>query len=648
MIVGTAGHIDHGKTSLVKALTGIDTDRLQEEKARGITIDLGFAYRPLPSGDILGFVDVPGHEKLIHNMLAGATGIDYVLLAIAADDGPMPQTREHLAILDLLGLTKGVVALTKIDLVDAVRVNAAEDEIRALLCGSGLAGAEIVRVSVISGEGIENLTRNLLEAAGGGLARQASGNFRLAVDRCFTLSGIGTVVTGTVFSGRVQTGDKLTVSPAGLPVRVRSIHAQNRAAERGISGQRCALNLAGAGLEKSDIKRGDWVLAAASHAPSDRFDGRFRLLAGEGRPLRHWTPVHVHIGAVDVGGRIAVLEGETIAPGETSLVQLVLDKPIAALNGDRFVIRDQSAQRTIGGGRIIDPLPPARGRRKEERLAVLQALENDLPAEALRELLAMSTGAGVNLAWFTQIRNLSEEEKELLGQQVDVVRVTEAGKTSSFTPGQWQAYQAHALEAISDGQQRSPDSPGMTLENLRRITPVKLSLPVLSAVVNGLLAERRVARDGPYLHLPGHQIRLSVLEQNLWEKISPRLQEAGKQPPRLPELAQHLRINEEQARQLLRRLARMGKLYQVGEDYFFMPGAIAELALKAQLLAQQHEGKRFTVGQYREATGISRHLSIPLLEFFDRVGFTLRIDDGRRIRRDYSEVFAVQRDEARA
>ena len=647
MIVGTAGHIDHGKTSLVKALTGVDTDRLQEEKARGITIDLGFAYRPLPSGEILGFVDVPGHEKLIHNMLAGATGIDYVLLVVAADGGPMPQTREHLAIVDLLGLTRGVVALTKTDLIDAARIGAAENEVRAMLSVTGLADIDIVPISTVRGSGVERLEQLLLEAAAQGSVRLASGNFRLAVDRCFTLPGIGTVVTGTVASGRVRVGDKLMVSPAGIPVRVRSLHAQNLAAEQGICGQRCALNLAGAGLEKSDIKRGDWLLAEASHLPTDRLDARFRLWAGETKPLRHWTPVHVHLGALDVGGRIAVLEGESIAPGASGLVQLVLDKPIGALCGDHFIIRDQSARRTLGGGQIIDPAPPRRGRRKVERLATLRALQSEAPAEALRTLLRDILGGGVDLDWFAQIRNLTEQESAALWADVGVVQVADSARTVGFTQAHWQSFQGPIVEALAAHQRRAPDSPGSTPESLRRSLPIKLSLPVLNAALRQLLAEKRVVRDGAYLHLPGHQIKLSVLEQKLWDKILPHLREAGRLPPRLIELAQQLRINEGQARVLLQRLSRMGRLYQVGEGYFFLPRAIAELAQQAQTLAQQQAGKRFTVGQFREATGVSRHLSIPLLEFFDGIGFTLRVEDGRRVRRDSGELFAGQGDEAR-
>ena len=377
MIVGTAGHIDHGKTSLVRALTGVDADRLKEEKARGITIDLGFAYMPAGDG-VIGFVDVPGHERLVHNMLAGASGIDFALLVVAADDGPMPQTREHLAILDLLGLTRGLVALTKADLVDPDRLAAARNETANALIGTGLDGAEIVAVSSATGAGVAALRARLEAAAAERSARPAGAPFRLAVDRSFTLPGAGTVVTGTVLAGSVAPGDHLVASPSGLAVRVRGLHAQNRVAERGGPGDRCALNLAGDGVSKDALRRGDMIVAPALHAPTDRIDARLRVLASEARPIGQWLPVHLHHGAAEVAARVVLL-GDPIAPGAEGLVQLVLDRPIAAAAGDRFVIRDTSAQRTIGGGAFLDLRAPARRRRSPERLAQLAAARHPRP-----------------------------------------------------------------------------------------------------------------------------------------------------------------------------------------------------------------------------------------------------------------------------
>ena len=333
MIVGTAGHIDHGKTALVRALTGIDTDRLKEEKARGITIDLGFAYLATRHGKTLGFVDVPGHEKFIHNMLAGAGGIDFVLLTVAADDGVMPQTREHLAIVDLLGVGRGIVALTKVDLVSPEQRQTVAAQIADALDGTALAGSEIVPVSSVSGEGLDALRERLFARAQAVESAAPKGRFRLAVDRSFSLTGVGTVVTGTVLSGTVAVADHVRISPSGMPARVRSIHAQNRAADRGQAGERCALNLAGDGIGKDAIRRGDMVLDPELHAPTDRIDATLRVLGSEPKPIAHWMPVRLHHAAAEVGARVVLLGEGPIAPGAQARIQLVLDRPVAAAAG---------------------------------------------------------------------------------------------------------------------------------------------------------------------------------------------------------------------------------------------------------------------------------------------------------------------------
>ncbi|MDX1376875.1 MAG: selenocysteine-specific translation elongation factor, partial [Burkholderiales bacterium] len=348
MIVATAGHVDHGKTSLVRALTGVDTDRLPEEKKRGLTIDLGFAYLPLAGAATIGFVDVPGHERFVHNMLSGVAGIDFALLVVAADDGPMPQTREHLAILDLLGVSQGAVALSKIDRVSEARVAEVRAALGTLLAPTGLAGAPIFPLSVVSDTGVGALKAHLEAAARALQPRAREGNFRLAVDRAFTIAGAGLVVTGTVVSGEVAVGDTVRALLAGEAARVRSIHAQNAAAGIGVAGERCALNLAGID-GKSPIERGDWIVAGTLPPAVRRFDARLRVLADEAGALAHWTPVHVHLGAADVTGRVAVLEGAGIAPGASGLVQLLLERPIGALGGDGFILRDQSSRRTLAG-----------------------------------------------------------------------------------------------------------------------------------------------------------------------------------------------------------------------------------------------------------------------------------------------------------
>ena len=416
MIIGTAGHIDHGKTALVKALTGIDADRLAEEKRRGITIDLGYAYT-----DAFGFVDVPGHERFVHTMLAGASGVDAALLVVALNDGVMPQTREHVQILQLLGIDRGVVALTKSDLAPARDAEVAS-QVNALLQKTALASAPLLPVSVVTGAGIEALRAALLSL--GPRQRDAELYPRLAIDRAFTLAGAGLVVTGTLVSGRIRVDDRLMLSPPGIELRVRGLHAQNRPAEQAAAGQRAALNVTGPRLSKDAVTRGDWVLHPAVHAPTTRFDVRLTLLAEESRALRADAPVHLHLGAAHVTARVAALDAERIEPGSTVLARLTLDRPIGALACDRLVLRDATATRTIGGGVVIDPFPPRRGRRAPERLAQLTALDQPDPADALRALLALAPGWTERVV-YVRSRNLSPAVQQSVQAAAPAVAVAD-------------------------------------------------------------------------------------------------------------------------------------------------------------------------------------------------------------------------------
>ena len=638
MIIGTAGHIDHGKTSLVKALTGVDTDRLKEEKARGITIDLGFAYLPLADGHVLGFVDVPGHEKLVRNMLAGATGIDHVLLVVAADDGPMPQTREHLAIVDLLGLRRGVVALTKCDLVTPERQAAAEAEVRALLAGSGLAGAPVLPVSSSSGQGIAELREHLSQAQSVLSTDRSGGQFRLAVDRAFNLAGIGTVVTGTAVAGRVAVGDRLLLSPRGLPVRVRGIHAQNRQANEGAAGQRLALALAG--VERDDVRRGDWVLAEPLHAPTQRLDVRLQLLAGEARPLAHWTPVHLHLGAEDVGARVVLLEGESIAPGRQARVQLQLERPIGALRGDRFILRDQSALRTLGGGTVIDAFAPETRRRRDQRVAALEALERATPAEALSALLAQAPPTGVDARRFATLWNLPEPEWQAVLAQVPHRAIADGPRELLFSPAQLERYDASVSAQLTAHHQRKPDSPGLTQEQLQRAVRDKPAGALFPMLLRELVRTGKLKRSGPHLSLAGHSAALQGAEKQLWERLKPWLDEGGIHPPRLSEMLLRDRsLRRDQMLRVFERLQRMGNLHAVGAEYFIQTTHLLALAVHAWELAQADPNKRLNVKALRERTGISRHLSVPLVEYFDEIGLTRRDEIGRHFRRDPRLVF---------
>ena len=362
MIIATAGHIDHGKTKLVKSLTGVETDQLPEEKSRGMTIDLGFAYFKTESKNVLGFIDVPGHEKFIRNMITGVSNIDFVLLVVAADDGPMPQTKEHLQILDLLDVKMGAAVITKVDKVSQKRVKEVNLSIRSLLKKSSLSRIPVFSVSNKNHLGIAELLSYLNDTASNIYSRKIDGNFRLAVDRCFTLKGVGSIVTGSVYSGRVTLGEELTLFPSEKKVRVRAIHSQNNNSEMGILGERCALNLVGSRDVLGRIKRGDWVLHRKSVNSSYRIDGILRVSSSEIQGLKHWTSAHLYFGAGDITCRVAVLEGRQIDPGQQGFVQVVLDKPICAVFGDKFILRDISAKRVIAGGKFINIFAKVEGR----------------------------------------------------------------------------------------------------------------------------------------------------------------------------------------------------------------------------------------------------------------------------------------------
>ncbi len=647
MIIGTAGHIDHGKTSLVKALTGVDTDRLKEEKERGITVDLGFAFKALSHGEVLGFVDVPGHEKLVRNMLAGATGIDQVLLVIAADDGPMPQTREHLAILHLLGLSQGVVALSKCDLVSDERLQQAQAEIRALLQGSLLAAAPVLPVSVVTGQGLEALAEHLarghseLKAQGPQAAGRRSGLFRLAVDRSFSLAGIGTVVTGTAVSGQVAVGDKLSLSPRGVEVRVRSIHAQNEAASSGHAGQRLALNLAG--VEKTDVRRGDWLLASALHAPTQAFDARLLLLASETKALAHRTPVHLHLGAEDVGARVLLLEGQALPPGGRAWVQLVLDRPIGALHGDRFIVRDQSALRTLGGGSVVDAFPaPARPGQahRSQRLAALAAMDEASPTQALAASLALQPATGIDAQAFATQWNLSDSDRQALWAAVPHRSLHESGPQLLFAPGQIERYAAALTSHLTAFHRKQADSPGLTQEQLQRAVRDKPVGALFAPLLRQLAKDGVIKRSGAHHALPGHDASLQGADKQLWEKLKPWLDEGGIHPPRFSDMLLRDRaLRKDQVLRLMQRLQRMGAVHGVGAEYFIQTPHLLELATSAYALAEADPNKRLNVKALREATGVSRHLSMPLVEYFDEIGLTKRDEIGRHFRRDPRKVF---------
>jgi selenocysteine-specific elongation factor len=643
VIVGTAGHVDHGKTSLVRALTGVDTDRLKEEKARGISIDLGFAYLPAPDGSILGFVDVPGHEKFIHNMLAGATGIDFVLLVVAADDGVMPQTREHVAIIDQLGIKLGIIALTKADLTSRVQQTKVSADIQQLLVNTGLANASIIPISTVTGEGIEELRNRLFDAAREVSTRANSGLFRLAIDRSFTLRGVGTVVTGTVLSGVVSTGDRVTISPSGLVARVRSIHAQNRLTDHGSAGQRCALNLAGEGISKDAIARGQVVLDPLMHAPTDRIDVTFRLLSTEQKPVTQWMPVRLHHAAAEVDARIVLLGDNPVAPGEEALVQLVLNRPIAAVAGDRFVLRDTTAQRTMGGGGFLDLRAPARKRRTAERIAQLRALGGSAE-KALATLLELFPYY-VDLTAFGRDHALSASQIEAIGDRLGIVKVTATTRMFALSTQTWIKFKKDLLDTLKAFHAGNPDLPGIGLERLRNGVQPRFSAPAFLSILRDLMRAKEIALDGARVRLSGHEANLTAEDSKLWNRIAPLIGGDGRfQPPRVRDLAATLGLREGELRHLLKILGRIEKVDEIAEDRFVLRATIVEAVQIITNLSASISDGQFTAAQFRDQIKTGRTVAIQILEFFDRHGVTLRRGDLRRLNRPRLDLFGIPAD----
>ncbi len=640
MIVGTAGHIDHGKSSLVMRLTGIDPSRLKEEKARGITIDLGFAYWPRPGGEVIGFVDVPGHERLVHNMLAGATGIDYVMLVIAADDGVMPQTREHLAIVDLLGLEHGVVAINKCDLVSAERLAAVTTDVENALLGTTLEGCEILPVSAATGEGVDALAAHLDAALGRVRARPKSGRFRLAVDRSFTLAGLGTAVTGTVLSGSVQVNDRVIVSPSGLEARVRSIHAQNQPRERGEAGQRCALVLSGPQISKEAVSRGDVVLDPLLHAPTTRIDATLRVLPSEPKPITQWFPVKLHHAAAEVPGRVVLLRDEPIAPGESAFVQLVLERPIAAAAGDRFIIRDTTSSRTIGGGVLIDLRAPERRRRTPERRATLLGLAEQDPVTALRSVLAVP-GSWIDLDAFFRDRAMGEAAAAAVTSELGLVTLPYGSSRAAMLPHSWERFRQRIGELLDTFHEKNPEKPGIGLEQLRQAADKPpLPVPLFTAALRKLIEAGEVALDRTWVRRPGHEVKFSPEEEQIWQAIKPMLAREPYRPPRVRDIANAMDIPEAFVRRLMHMAARRGDLDEIAHDHFFLRSTVQKMAEIAIDIASQSPSGKFTAAEFRDRLQNGRKVAIQILEFFDRHGFTIRRQDLRRINPARVEFFA--------
>jgi len=641
MLIGTAGHIDHGKTALIRALTGVDTARLPEERRRGMTIELGYAYMPFAEdqGGVLAFIDVPGHERLVATMLTGAAGIDFALLVVAADDGPMPQTREHLAILQLLGIKRAAVALTKCDRVDSRRIEEAAAEIRMMLGTTPLSEIPLFATSLYDDAGIEALRRHLCGEAVRQRRRPDDGGFRLAIDRHFAVAGAGTVVTGTAYAGRVAVADHLIVSRGDgflREVRVRNLHVSNRPAAAGAAGQRCALNLAG--IDHHEICRGDWLCASGLSKATQRLDLRLHLLPQATKPLRQWQGVHLHHAAGKVQAHIALLDDSLeqggLRPGENALVQAVLDRPILACHGDRIVIRDAAGAMTLGGGQVLDPFPPARHRRRPQRLACLATQELTDPERRLQALLDASP-LGVDGEALMSAHNLVTERWLPAVARKEIIRLK--GPKNAFhlfALQHWEALAQRVTDCLRDYHARCSDEAGVERDRLRRLCFPQLSPWIFSGCLENLREAQRICCSGSAWHLPGHRVELLPAEQAKAERLLNLIEARAFDPPWVRELADATDDDEREVRRLLRSVASRGEVFQVVKDLFYSAHQIGRLAETAAAIvaeerrAQPESPAPIRAAEFRDRIGCGRKRAIQILEFFDRVGYTRRIGVG--------------------
>ncbi len=628
LVLGTAGHIDHGKSALVEALTGTNPDRLPEEKERGVTIELGFARLALPSGRVLGVVDVPGHERFVRQMVAGATGIDVVLLVVAADDGVMPQTREHLAIIDLLGIDRGVVAVTKADLAEPDWIAMVSDDVRELLRGTSIEDAPVVAVSARTGQGLDELRAALDSVAAETHARQAELPFRLPVDRVFTIAGAGTVVTGTLWSGTVKRDDPVELYPSHRAARVRSVQVHSAPVEKATAGQRVALNLAG--IDVDGIGRGDIAAAPGTLTVTDRFDARFTYLPGNEKPFASGTRVHVHHGTREVLGRVLLMDAEELEPGGSGYAQLRLEEPLAPRYDDRFIVRSYSPTITIGGGVVLDVLPPRRTRLKPAERETLDALvAHDVDAAAVGLLAARD------------VPMTSAEVAAALGvQRAPVADALNRSPLARLKAGSETYFATQAtLDALVDGVREqllafhaeNPKATGIATLALR--DRVRRGLPerVFDAVL-AMAAERgaAVVEKGVVRH-PEAAASAVAGEEAAMAALLPLLRAQGLAPATVAELASEAGVDAGVARKALAKLAASGEVVRLGPELHFSREAVDEA--RGKLVAYLERHGSVLAKDARDALGVSRKYLIPLLEYFDAQGVTKRVGDERVLKR---------------
>ncbi len=628
MIVTLAGHVDHGKTSLVEALTGVNTDTLAEERRRGLTIDLGFSYTDI-AGRRIGFVDVPGHHRFIHNMVAGVAAHQHALLVVAADDGPMPQTLEHLALLRLLGVDRGVAAVTKSDCVDRDRLESVRNAVADLARESGLNLSGVVGTSCVDGTGLDVLRQHIASAASENSEVAVDQEFRLAVDRAFVINGVGVVVTGTVHSGVVAKGAELCVGSRALAARVRSLRVSDRIADRAAPGDRCAIGLGGISLDQ--VGRGDWLVAPTTFAPTHTIVMDLQVLPDFPRSVRHWLPVHVYHAASHAEGHVALLDSAPIAAGQSAMIELVLATPLQPKHGDRLVLRDHAMERTIGGGRVIDTSPPDKARRAANRLANLAARRESDATQALRRLIELDD---IDIDAFRRVRNLPDTKlSDILGE-THHVPLSRGTRVVAVSKAKWSsALESLALQIVAY-HKAAPHSQGLKADQIRRTGVVPKHW--LDDLLAALVAAGSVRETGGHFHAPNHRAALPPDDAALFKRIQAAIRGA-EQPPSLGDLAKSLGIPLRSLDAFVKRLSKLGFLARAGDHRVLLPDQLETFVAIAQRLAESQPAG-FDAKQFRDAAGIGRNLAIDVLEYFDRCGFTRRYADVRRIVGDPSTV----------
>ena len=629
IILGTAGHIDHGKTSLVKALTGIDTDRLKEEKERGITIELGFAYLDLPGGQRLGIIDVPGHERFIKNMVAGASTIDFVVLVIAADEGVMPQTREHLDICTLLGIKKGFIALTKIDMVEEDWLELVQEDVREFLKGTFLEGSPIVPVSAVTGQGIPGFIQVLEAQAREVEERSAAGIFRLPVDRVFTMHGFGTVITGTAISGSLSVADQVTIYPHEIQAKVRGIQVHNQDTEQVRAGLRTAINLQG--IEKTTINRGDVVASTMGLFPTSLLDIRLNLLKSIEKPLKNRAQVRFHSGTNEILGRVVLLEGEDLKPGDSQFCQLRLEDPLALLPGDLAVIRSYSPVHTIGGAQVLNVIPIKHKRLNPEVLRQLKIFETGSDAEkvALQVRLAGPMGMSrtdLGKALPVPAKRLDDLLKDLLSQRI-LIQWDKENRVLIHQEEYGKLTQA-IEDLLKEYHKANPLKPGLLKEELKSRLPQIKEAKLYNFLLNQLSEQGILVQEKELVRLKGHKVELKEDQQAARDAIEKIYLKSGLEPPYFKDLLE--KFPKAQPKAVLDLMVKEGKMIKVKEDLYFHSQPIE--ALKKKLVQWLKEKKEITTPEFKDMTQTSRKYTIPLLEYFDAVQLTMRVEDKRMLR----------------